>query len=356
MKRAICLFGGLAVFLSVSVQLGAKMIAINDIAEQNITDRKNDDVKFILESSLGTSSWEPGVTKVESIGKNLLDYDTSGLKYYSVKGKVNIFDTDVLEVEKYGTFSSGDEQKKLLKLRSYNKDSALEGMNISVRAFALLKYFYFYENTLLDGLAYEYDYYNFYARATNNVDAIYWWGKTNRGDEGKEYVKLPKGSKIELTTEFHEHRLYLVDLKAYVKRFFLDSLQIGYFSTYWARESFAGVVTKNEQKPVIQTVLLESEGVSLLFKHRIKPLHLDLKLRYSYGLDNYIVVTQGHFDADYQAIDGLLDYRYDIYETNRYTVFTKLNLMYSAKWFDNAKYTLDTESVLTAGISVGVLF
>jgi len=348
----------IAIVLS-SWSLEAKVIKITSPSDENksTTSVKSHDVKFIVETSLGSANWEPGTSEVKGMNIDLLDYDTSGLKLYSLKGKVNIFDTDVLELEKFGTFSSGDEQEKLLKLKQYNKDSAFEGVNISFRAFLILKYFYLYNYDFLDDLEYQYDYYNFYAKATNNIDAIYWWGKQGEvGVEGENYIKIPKKSKIELTTEFNEHRFYAIDLKSYVKRFFIDSFKIGYFSTYWAKESFVGITNSTGTTPVIQTVLLEAEGISFLLKHTFKNINLDLNLRYNYGLDNYIVLSQGYFDMDYYGIDFLMDYRYDIYEKPDLLAFAKLNMVYSAKWFDNDEVTMDTDRIFAFGISLGVMF
>jgi len=352
--KKIAVIFGMVVTLS---SLNAKVIKLDSTLDENSSSVKSHDVKFIVESFLGSANWEPGTSKIAGTGVDLLDYDTTGLKLYSVKGKVNIFDTDVLEVEKFGTFTSGDEQEKLLKLKQYNKDSSFEGVNISLRAFLILKYFYLYNYDFLDDLEYQYDYYNFYAKATNNIDAIYWWGKENEvGVEGENYVNIPKGSRIELTTEFNEHRFYALDLKSYFKRFLIDSFKIGYFSTYWAKESFVGVTNSSGTIPVIQTVLLEAEGISFLLKHSMKNIDLDLKLRYNYGLDNYIVLSHKTFDTDYYGVDFMIDYQYDIYEKANWLLFTKLSAMYSAKWFDNDEVTMDTDRIFAFGLSLGVLF
>ena len=331
-------------------------IEIQDETKSELTSPKTDDVKFIIESLLNSANWNPGESKIVDTNQKLLEYDTTGLKLYTLKGKINIFDTDVVEVEKYGTFEKGEDQEKLLKQKKYNKNSAVEGLNISLRAFLVFKYFYLYEYDFLDDIEYQYDYYNFYAKAINNIDAIYWWGNDTKGEILKDYVKLPKGSLIELTTEFNEHRLYVFDFKKYVQRFYIDSLQVGIFSTYWLKESFIGFTDQTGTLPVIQTVLLESKGVSLKMQHDIKKINTSLKLRYNYGINNFVVVSNGHYNANYQSIDFLADYRYDIYSTSKYILFTKADVMYSTKWFDNADYTLDTEKLFLVGLSLGMIF
>ncbi len=327
-----------------------------DIKSELPSTPKTDDVKFIIESLLDSTNWNPGESNIVGTNQKLLEYDTTGLKLYTLKGKINIFDTDVLNVEKYGTFERGQEQKKLLKQRKYNKNSAVEGLNISLRAFLIFKYFYLYEYDFLDDIEYQYDYYNFYAKAINNIDAIYWWGKSEKGEVLKDYVNLPKGSLIELTTEFNEHRLYIFDFKKYMQKFYLDSLKVGLFSTYWMKESFVGRTNQSGTLPIIQTVLLQAKGVSLKIEYTIKKIDTTLKLRYNYGINNFVVVSNGHYNANYQSVDFLANYRYDIYNTSKHTLFTKADVMYSAKWFDNAKYTLDTEKIFSVGLSLGVIF
>jgi len=356
-----CITFSLWLLLLCVMSVYAKEWRIPSSLEQNSSSVKSHDVKFIVEGSFGSANWKPGTSKIVGSDRDLLDYDTSGLKLFAIKGKINMFDTDVLEVEKFGTFSSGDEQNRLLKLREYNDDSSFEGANISLRAFLVLKYFYFYKYDFLDDLEYQYDYNNFYARAVNNIDAIYWWGKTNEGISGEDYVRLPKGSSIELTTEFNEHRFYMLNLKSYVKRFFLDTFKIGYFSTYWAKESYVGVLADVDGIPVIQTVLLESEGISFLLQHTIDTLHLDLKLRYNFGLDNYVTISHQQYDTNYYGIDLMADYRYDVYERSNYLIFAKANVMYSAKWFDDEDFSfssesIDTDRVFSVGLSLGIMF
>jgi len=339
-----------------TLNLSAKIIKIDTKDDDNLTSLKSHDVKFVVESSLSSANWDPGTSRIVGTNQDLLDYDTEGLKLYRVTGKMNIFDTDVLTIEKYGTFESGSKQKDLLKLRKNNNDSALEGVNFSVRAFLLLKYFYLYEYDFLDDIEYQYDYFDFYSKVVNNLDAIYWWGKKDSGHIDDDYVYIPKGSSMELTTEFKERRLYLIDLKSYLKRFFIDSFKIGYFSTDWIKESFIGVTARGSGMPVIQSVLLESKGISLQATHTIEKLHIDLKLRYNYGFENYVTISHNSYDSDYSSIDLLAYYRYDIYKTDKYLIFTKLNAVYSAKWFDAKDYTLNTDSIYSAGVSLGVVF
>ncbi len=336
----------------------AEIIKIESQEEKKskLSNPKTDDVKFIIESLLNSTNWNPGESEIVGTNQKLLEYDTSGLKLYTIKAKINIFDTDVVEVEKYGTFEKGQEQEKLLKQKEYNKNSAVEGLNISLRAFLIFKYFYLYEYDFLDDIEYQYDYYNFYAKAINNIDAIYWWGNSTKGEVFKDYVEYPKGSSIELTTEFNEHRLYIFDFKKYLQKFYIDSLKVGLFSTYWLKESFVGLTDQSGTLPVIQSVLLESKGVSLKVQHNIKKINTSLKLRYNYGINNFVVVSNGYYDADYQSIDFLADYRYDIYSTLKYTIFTKADIMYSTKWFNNAEYTLDTEELFSVGLSLGIVF
>jgi len=321
--------------------------------EKDFLTPKNHDVKFIIESSLSMSSWDSGVSKIVGSNQNLLDYDTEGLKLYSVKGKVNIFDTDVFGIEKYGTFEKGKEQKELLKLREYSKGSAIEGLNLSLRAFLIYKYFYLYSYDFLDDIEYQYDYYNFYAKVKNNIDVVYWWGVTNKGNFD---VKLQKGHVSEFTTEFNEHRVYLLDFKRYFKRFFIDSLRVGLFRTYWVKESFVGITIENGTVPIIQHVLLESDGISLQAEYFIDKINLDLKFRYNYGIESYVVVSNGYYNANYNSFDLLADYRYDIYENSKYSIFTKVNASYSGKWFDNYEYNLNNETVLSMAISLGIMF
>lgn len=314
---------------------------------------KDHDVKFIVESSLSTSTWDSGVSKISGSDVEIFDYDTEGLKLYAIKGKVNIFDSDVFVIEKYGTFASRKEQKELEKQREYNQDSAIEGVNISLRAFLLLKYFYLYSYDFLDAVEYQYDYYNFYAKVTNNIDVVYWYGETNQGHFD---VPLPTGSTSEFTTEFNEHRLYLLELKKYFDRFFIDSLRVGWFSTYWVKESFVGVTANNGATPVMQDVLLESRGITVEAGHTIKKMNLDLKLRYNHGFDNYVVVSNGYYEPNYYSYDIIADYHYDIYQSQNYNIFTKVNLTYGDRWFKNYEYNLDSESLFAIAVSLGVVF
>jgi hypothetical protein len=350
-KMWFCFFG---LFL-ISIVTEARELKISPSLEQNSSSIDSHDVKFIVESFVGNANWEPGTSNILSMNKNILDYDTKGLKIFAFKGKINVFDTDVFEVEKFSTFSSGNEQKDLMKLRKYNNNSAFEGVNISLRAFLLLKYFYLYDYDFLDALEYQYDYNNFYAKATNNIDAIYWWGENNNGEVLEDYVKLPAKSLLELTTEFKEHRLYILDFKSYFKRFYIDSFQVGYFSTHWVKESFVGLIA-NDHSPVIQSVLLESDGISVQVRHNIKKADIDLKLRYNYGIDSYVVVSNEHWNANYYSIDVMIDYYHNIFESMNYTIFTEIDAMYSNKWFDNSQYNLDHDTLFTVAMRLGIIF
>ncbi len=338
-----------------SLHLNAKTINVIKL-EQNetIVSPKIHDVKFIIESTINSAMWNPSETTISETNQKLLEYDTEGLKLYSIKGKINIFDTDVLNIEKYATFQKGKNQKELLKLKKYNSNSAVEGLNISLQAFILFKYFYMYEYNFLDDIEYQYNYYNFYAKAVNNIDSIYWWGDKFYGLSLKDYIKLPKDSFIELTTEFNEHRLYILDFKKIIRDFYFDSFKLGLFSSYWAKQSFVGIIAENGHVPIIQDVLFESKGVSFKLKHKIE--NLNLNLRYNYGLDSYIVVSGGYSNIDYRSMDFFIDYEHDIYNNSKYIIFTKINLLYSLKWLDNSKYRLDSEEIFSVGLSLGLVF
>ena len=152
-------------------------------ASKKVVSPEQDDVKFIIDSSLSTARWKPGLSSIDKREQKLLDYKTEGLKLYSVKGTINIFDSDVLTIEKYGTFANTTSQRQLIKLYKEDKshDTAIKGLNISVKVFLLLKYFYFKEYKYLDALEYQYSSYKFSGLASNSTPVLFWYGSTTNG-------------------------------------------------------------------------------------------------------------------------------------------------------------------------------
>lgn len=341
-------------FLTILLILNTLIFAqISIPSDNNISHTpETDDVKFIIASSLSTARWKPGLSSVDKFNQKLLDYKTEGLKLYSIKGKVNIFDSDVLTIEKYGTFSSTKHQSQLIKLykEDKNKNATLSGLNISIKVFLLLKYFYLKDYNYLDALEYQYYSYQFSGLATNRTSAIFWYGETTNGIENKDFFKLSRESKIDFFTDFKENILYVIELANMIQNFPITSAKIGLYNIHWLKPLFLGSYSQNDI-PIIHYTELVSSGMTLDLSHKF---HQNFKtgINLSYGFDNHINYTNNSLDIDYYSYKFYLNYNQKIYSHSSYSIFTYGKVFSNKKIFQNNNFTLNNENV--NGVSFGL--
>lgn len=313
---------------------------------------KENDVKFIAETSLSAAQWDPGVSLINDTNQKLLDYNTEGLNLYSIKGKINIFDSDVLTIEKYGSFAGTNSQAELLSnyKKDMSEDSALEGLNISVKAFLLLKHFYLKDYKYLEALEYQYSTYKFSAIATNMIDTIFWYGPTTEGIIEKDFFPLSKDSTISFFTDFNEHRLYVLELVDLVKSLPINSIKVGGYSTNWLKPTYLGSTDKTTGKPIIHHSEFISHGITFDIMHKFRD-KVDIGFSLNYGFDNYINYTSNSLEVDYLSYDTYLNFSQNIYSAKLFEIYAHAKAFMSMKRFNSSGHDLNSEDV--KGVSVG---
>ena len=339
--------------LVLPVIIYGKTININQNTNQSV---QNDDVKFIVDTSASSAQWQPGVSSIDRSDQKLLKFDTEGLNLYSIKGKINIFDSDVITIEKYGTFGGTQAQKQMLENLKQEKsdNSTLTGLNISIKAFLLLKYFYMNEYKYLDALEYQYSSYKFYGLAVNSVKTYFWYGKTNEGTIKKDFFPLSTDSKIKFYTDFKEHRLYLLELTDLFQSVPIDSIKAGVYSTNWLRPTFLKQYNQ-DQVPIIHFTEMTSEGIVLNFSQKIFN-SLNLSFILNYGFDNYINYSSNSLKVDYVSYNVHLGYKHLIYKGSNYELFTNLEAFMSKKYLSADSVDLNNEDVKGALLGVSIVF
>lgn len=331
--------------LLLSLSLSSLITTVNVNAEEVVTlkedsnqtqvanSRKNDAVKFSIETGAKTDFWNPGLSKED--GQTLLKYDTEGLQLGYATLKAKIYNTDVFTVEKFSTLKSSDNQEKLLLeyKDDKKKESSLDGVKMSIQFVKILNYWF--DTDFLDGFEYKYQTRNFIGKAELQDDALYWFGE-NPGILDTDYYKFAKGSELLFKTKFEDQRLLLG-----------NNLFIGWFKSKWSKPTYIGSTTADRYS-IIYPAKYEVQGVSIGIK--AKSDNLSVNFYYDYGIDNNMylnndsnlknTLSQDDIDLKMYALGLDLEHTYNIYSNNS----SNLDFIIGGKLYYSSVNTTPKES------------
>jgi len=276
--------------------------------------------------------------------------------------KVKIYDSDVFTIERYRTLDSSDSQDDLLAQYQSDKkqESTIDGMKISLGLMKIINYLF--KQEWLEGLNYNYNTRNFIGSATLLQNSVYWFGKTDNGILGEDFVILEKGNDLSFKTKFTSHRLsYRFD--SIFEKSKGPYFSVGVFDQEWSKPTFVGDVGLNGELPVIFDSNYYSKGVSGSVGSQDK--HYDIKAYFDYGLDNEMkIIQQGGNYADYNndvdmyTLGFKADYRFvDVYTNSIFAtdIIIGAGMQYNQITQDG-DVALDAETLYGVNTAIEIIF
>jgi len=334
--------------------LNATSIDIED--DLNTSSIKNDSVKFSLELGSKTSFWTPGLSS------SVLDYKTEGLFLGYGKIKLKLYDSDVISLEKYTTFSSSNNQNDLLEYYKDDRDheSSIDGLRVSVQVMKILNYLF--EQEWLNGFNYEYNSRNFIGDATLKTNSVYWYGEIDGGTRNKDFSLLEKEDKLSFKTKFTSHKLFYQwdNISTNIKGAYAS---IGIFDEEWSKPTFIGNTSLKGNLPIIFDANYYSQGIASVLG--IKDNNYNINAFIDYGLNNEMKIIQkeNKYSNLNQNVNMYMlgldaNYRFtDIYTHKRFTtdIILATQIQYN-KIDQDGNIKLDAEKIYGINAGIEIIF
>lgn len=346
----------LALFYLLTINLNAEEIINISQDDSNLSNRKEDNIKFAIELGGQTDFWNPGLSG------NVLEYKTEGLILGFGKLKIKLYDSDVFTIEKYGTFNSSKNQDDLLSQykNDQKEESTIDGLKISLQLMKVMNYLF--DKDWIDGFNYEYNTKNFIGSATLRQNSIYWYGQTNNGILGEDYSLLERGNHLSFQTKFRSHKFsYIFD--NILKDLNNSYLSVGFFDKEWSKPTFIGDSGLNGKLPIIFDSNYYFRGLSTIIG--VKDRDYDLKAYFDYGLDNKMKIIQkgGDYSNYNKKVDmytlGLqADYRFSNLYANKYFSLDVLvggEMQYN-QIIQDSNIPLDAETLYGVNMGMEIIF
>ena len=342
------------ILIFLCIPLNAISIDIeNDINRSSI---KNDSVKFSFELGAKTDFWSPGLSK------NVLDYKTEGLFLGYGKIKLKLYDSDVLSIEKYTTFSSSNNQHDLLEYYIDDKkhDSTIDGIRVSVQVIKILNYLF--EQEWLNGFNYEYNSQNFIGDARLKTNSVYWYGEIDGGVLNQDFALLEKEDRLSFKTKFSSHKFYYQweNISKQMKGVYAS---LGVFDEEWSKPTFIGDTSLKGNLPIIFDANYYTRGITTAMG--IKNHHYNIKAFFDYGIDNEMKIIQKknkysnlNKDVNMYMMGLNADYRFtDIYKDEKFTtdIILGTQLQYN-KIHQDGDIELDAEKLYGFHAGIEIIF